>query len=89
VHAILTTLIAQSESVDTSGTSALAYHLAAAFVFSVFGVLTLALCVWTMGRLSPFSLVKEIEEDHNTAAAIVMGAVLLGMSIIIAAAIVG
>lgn len=87
--AFMTTLIAQAESVETSGSSALVYHLAAAFVFSIFGVLTLALCVWIMGRLSPFSLAKEIEEDHNTAAAIVMGAVLLGMSIIIAAAIVG
>jgi putative membrane protein len=89
VHAFLATLIAQADSEISSGSSALGYHLAAAFIFSVFGVLTLALCVWIMGRLSPFSLVKEIEEDHNTAAAIVMGAVLLGMSIIIAAAIVG
>jgi putative membrane protein len=88
VHSFLPTLIAQTEAVNTPD-SALAYHLVAAFIFSVFGVLTLALCVWIMGRLSPFSLVKEIEEDHNTAAAIVMGAVLIGMSLIIAAAIVG
>lgn len=89
---IFEAVLAQSEVVtnaDTSVFSLLIRHLLAALIFSVFGVLTLALCVWIMGRLSPFSLAKEIEEDHNTAAAIVMGAVLLGMSIIIAAAILG
>jgi uncharacterized membrane protein YjfL (UPF0719 family) len=42
-----------------------------------------------MHRLAPFSIVKEIEEDQNTAVAIVMGSVILGISIIIAAAILG
>jgi putative membrane protein len=35
----------------------------------------------------PFSLRKEIEEDQNTALAIIIGSVIIGMSIIIAAAI--
>jgi uncharacterized membrane protein YjfL (UPF0719 family) len=33
--------------------------------------------------------VKEIEHDQNTALGIVMGSVIIGMSIIIAAAIIG
>jgi len=39
-------------------------------------------------KLSPFSVRKEIEEDQNTALAIILGSVLIGLSIIIAAAIV-
>jgi uncharacterized membrane protein YjfL (UPF0719 family) len=92
VQSILEAVLAQVDLTAVPGqgaSSSLFRHLVAALIFSLFGVFTLALCVWIMGRLSPFSLVKEIEEDHNTAAAIVMGAVLLGMSIIIAAAIVG
>jgi putative membrane protein len=40
-----------------------------------------------MKTLMPFSLRKEIEEDQNTALAIIIGSVIIGMSIIIAAAI--
>lgn len=89
---IFSALLAQAEVITVSGETAfgaLVRHLLAALIFSLFGVFTLALCVWIMARISPFSLHKEIEEDHNTAAAIIVAAVLLGMSIIIAAAIVG
>lgn len=92
MHTIFEAVLAQPEAVTAADSSVLGLlirHLLAALIFSLFGVFTLALCVWIMARLSPFSLVKEIEEDHNTAAAIVMGAILLGMSIIIAAAILG
>ena len=52
-------------------------------------VLAFLIAFFLMTKIAPFSIRKEIEEDHNTAAAIVMGAILLGMSIIIAAAILG
>jgi uncharacterized membrane protein YjfL (UPF0719 family) len=39
--------------------------------------------------VSPFSVKKEIEEDQNTALAIMIGALILGISIIIASAING
>lgn len=64
-------------------------HLLAAVIFSLVGVAVLALCFKLMNKLSPFSLKKEIEEDQNVALAIIMGAVIIGMSIIIAAAIMG
>ena len=38
-------------------------------------------------RLTPYTLWKEIIDDHNTALAILIGALALGMSIIVAAAI--
>ena len=64
-------------------------HLSAAVVFSLVGVAVLAVCFKLMSKLSPFSIKKEIEEDQNVALAIIMGAVIIGMSIIIAAAILG
>ena len=64
-------------------------HLLAAVVFALIGIAVLAVCFKLMNKLSPFSLKKEIEEDQNVALAIIMGAVIIGMSIIIAAAILG
>lgn len=64
-------------------------HLLAAIIFSLVGVAVLAICFKLMSKLSPFSIKKEIEEDQNVALAIIMGAVIIGMSIIIAAAILG
>lgn len=64
-------------------------HLLAAVVFSLIGVAVLAVCFKLMNKLSPFSLKKEIEEDQNVAVAIIIGSVIIGMSIIIAAAIMG
>ena len=67
----------------------LMFHLIAAVIFSMVGIAVLALCFWIMERITPFSIVKEIEEHQNTSLAIVMGAVVIAMSIIIAAAIHG
>jgi uncharacterized membrane protein YjfL (UPF0719 family) len=39
--------------------------------------------------VAPFSVKKEIEEDHNTSLAIIIGAVIIGVAMIIAAAIHG
>ncbi len=64
-------------------------HLLAAVVFSLVGVAVLGVCFFLMNKLSPFSIKKEIEEDQNVALAVIMGAVVIGMSIIIAAAIMG
>ena len=44
---------------------------------------------WPMNRLSPFSIKKEIEEDHNTALAIIMAGVIIGVSLIISSAVGG
>ncbi len=42
-----------------------------------------------MGKMTKFSVEKEIVEDQNTALGIVMGSFLIGMAIIVAAAIKG
>ncbi|HYH07727.1 MAG TPA: DUF350 domain-containing protein [Thermoanaerobaculia bacterium] len=58
-------------------------------VYTIFGVIVFALAFWAMVKISPFSIRKELEEDHNTAMAILMGSVILGLAIIIAAALHG
>lgn len=58
-------------------------------IFVFIGLVFFALAFGILGKATPFSIRKEIEEDHNTALGIVIGAVLLGISIIIAAAISG
>ena len=64
-------------------------HLTAAVIYSVLGILILLITLFLMVRFAPFDVHKEMEEDQNVAVGIVMGAVLLGIAIIIAAAIMG
>ena len=58
-------------------------------IFTLFGLLVFGIAYFIMVKASPFSIRKEIEEDHNTALAIVIGAVILGIALIISAAIQG
>ena len=58
-------------------------------IFTAFGLLVFGLAYVIIVKASPFSIRKEIEEDHNTALAIVIGAVIIGISLIISAAIQG
>ena len=58
-------------------------------IFTIFGLLVFALAFALIGKATPFSIRKELEEDHNTALAIVIGAVIIGIALIIAAAIQG
>lgn len=61
----------------------------ASLVYSFVGVSVFALSFLVIKAVTPFSIRKEIEEDHNTALAIVIGSVILGISLIISAAIHG
>jgi len=53
------------------------------------GLVVFLIAFVLMTKLAPFSVRKEIEEDQNTALGIVMGSVIIGLAIIIAAAIHG
>ncbi len=64
-------------------------HMAAAIVFATIGVAIFAGGFWAVTKILPFSLRKELEEDQNTAVAIIAGSMLIGISLIIAAAIQG
>ena len=57
--------------------------------YTIFGVIVFGLAYWVMVKVAPFSVRKEIEDDHNTAVAILMASVILGLAIIIAAVLHG
>lgn len=63
--------------------------LIASLVYSVIGIVMFGLSFVLIKAFTPFSIRKEIEADHNTALAILIGSVIIGISIIIAAAIGG
>lgn len=58
-------------------------------VFTGIGLLVFAIAFWIMNKVSPFSIKKEIEEDHNVALAIIMAGVIIGVSLIISSAVAG
>jgi uncharacterized membrane protein YjfL (UPF0719 family) len=57
-----------------------------ALVFAVLGVLVFVVALAIVAKLAPFHVWKEIVEERNVAAAILAGAVALGLCWIIAAA---
>ena len=63
--------------------------LLATLLYSGVGVVVFALAFVVMVKVAPFSVQKEIEEDRNTSLGIVMGSVIIGLAIIIAAALGG
>ncbi len=62
-------------------------HLIAAVLFGTVGIAMFLAALWLLRRLAPFSIDKELEEDQNVALSIVMGSLLIGLAIILAAAI--
>lgn len=65
----------------------LLHNLAAAAVYAALGIVLFVMAFGIINRLTPGTLWKELIEEHNTALAIVVGAMAIGISIIIAAAI--
>lgn len=63
--------------------------LVTTLVFVILGLIVFALAFLVIGKATPFSVRKEIEEDHNVALAVVIASVILGSALIIAAAIHG
>lgn len=58
-------------------------------IFVAIGLVVFALAFLIVVLVAPFSVKKEIEEDHNTALAIIIGAIIIGVALIISAAIQG
>lgn len=58
------------------------------FVYSAVGLLVFGIFFFLVVKFAPFSVIKEIEEDQNTALAILMGSIMIGLAIMIAAAII-
>jgi uncharacterized membrane protein YjfL (UPF0719 family) len=77
------------QEASPSAMQLLGAHLIAAIVFSLVGIVVFALSLLVMEKATPFSIVHEIVEEHNQAMAIIVGAIVIGISIIIAAATLG
>ena len=63
--------------------------LVTTIIFVLIGLVVFGIAFLIVVKVSPFSVKKEIEEDQNTALAIIIGAMIIGIAIIIAAAING
>ena len=61
--------------------------LVTTLIFVAIGIVFFAVAYFILGRMFPIH--KEIEEDQNTALGIVIGSIMIGIAIIIAAAIHG
>ncbi len=57
-------------------------------VYSLVGIIMMGLGFLLINFFTPFSVKKEIEDDQNTSLGIIIGSVIIGISIIIAAVIV-
>ena len=85
-------------AIATRGLTALAFivpldqlvnAVVATLIFSILGIMLFVIAFFLIVKITPFSVRKEIEEDHNTALAIVIGSVIIGIAIIVAAAVNG
>ena len=63
--------------------------LANAALYSVLGLLSFGVFWLLIAWLTPFSIRKEIEDDQNTSLGIILGAVIIGIAMIISAAVSG
>lgn len=63
--------------------------MATTVIFVAIGLIVFALAFLIVVLVAPFSVKKEIEEDQNSALAIIIGALIIGIAIIIASAING
>lgn len=62
-------------------------NVISALVFTFIGIFVFVLAFIVMDKLTPYHLWKEIVQEHNMALAILVGAMSIGICIIIASAI--
>jgi len=58
-------------------------------IFVAIGLVVFAIAFSIVVLVAPFSVKKEIEEDQNTSLAIIIGSLIIGVAMIISAAIQG
>lgn len=63
--------------------------LVTTLIFVLIGLVVFGIAFFILEKVTPFSIRKEIEDDQNTALGIVIGSMLIGIALIIAAAIQG
>jgi uncharacterized membrane protein YjfL (UPF0719 family) len=63
--------------------------LTTTIIFVALGLIVFAIAFFIVVLVTPFSVKKEIEEDQNVSLAIIIGAVIIGIAMIISAAVHG
>jgi len=58
-----------------------------AFIFAMLGIIIFGIGFVVLDKMTPYDLWKEIVEGKNVALAVLIGAISLGMCVIIAAAV--
>ncbi len=58
-------------------------------LYSTIGLVMFGVAFFIMTKVAPFSIRKEIEDDQNTSLGIVIGSVIIGVAMIVSAAIHG
>jgi uncharacterized membrane protein YjfL (UPF0719 family) len=69
--------------------NALGHLVLSSLIFAIVGIVVFGAAFWVITKVAPFSIRKEIEEDQNTSLGIVIGAVIIGLALIISSAIKG
>nr|WP_295869487.1 DUF350 domain-containing protein [uncultured Chitinophaga sp.] len=64
-------------------------YILASIVYSLLGVIILVVAFWLVDRITPENAWKEIVQNKNVALAIVVGAFIIAMGLIISSAIHG
>ena len=62
-------------------------NLVSSLAYSAIGIVIFIVAYKLMEKILPFDLDKELAEDQNTAVGILIGSIMIGLAIIIAAAI--
>jgi putative membrane protein len=62
-------------------------NVVSALIFTILGILVFVVAFIIMDKVTPYHLWKEIVQEHNMALAILVGAMSIGICIIIASAI--
>lgn len=80
-------LFAEAEAGDM--TARILMPVVYSMVFAAVGIVVFGIAFFAITKIAPFSIRKEIEHDQNTSLGIVIGSVIIGLSLIISAAIKG
>jgi uncharacterized membrane protein YjfL (UPF0719 family) len=64
-----------------------ATNIVNAIIYAAIGIVIFASAFLVIDKVTPYNLWKEIVQEHNTALALLLGAMSLGICIIIAAAV--
>ncbi len=64
-------------------------YVVSSLVFVAIGLVLFLLAFWLIVKMTPFSVRKELEDDQNVALAIVIASVIIGIALIVSAAIHG